>query len=255
MFEVRAVSWSPRLAQVDFSLRAGELVALVGPNGAGKSSLLTLMSGQQAPAQGDICLNGQRLSHMPPAEQALQRAWLPQRVSVPVSMPARMLLTLGLPWRPDQTVVDEVVALLELEALLQRDVLTLSGGEQQRFQLARVMIQVAGSPFAGPRFLLLDESLQALDIRHQMRALQGLKRWCRAGWLGVLWVSHDLSLAYDVADRWLLLHEGQQQGVAPPAALAQAIDLSEVFGWPLQPLPCGGRQRLWPQWEDERHED
>lgn len=249
MFELRAVHWPPRLLQVDFELHAGELMALVGPNGAGKSSLLTLMSGQQVPTRGVIRLGDQRLLDLSAEEQAQRRAWLPQRVTVPVSMPGAMLLTLGLPWKPPAAVVDEVIERLELEALLGRDVLTLSGGEQQRFQLARVMIQVASSPFEGPRFLLLDESLQALDIRHQMRALQGLTRWCRAGWLGVLWVSHDLSLAYEVADRWLLLHAGRQQGVGAPSVLAQAVDLSEVFSWPLQQAECGGRQRLWPLWE------
>ncbi|SIN69653.1 iron complex transport system ATP-binding protein [Sulfurivirga caldicuralii] len=253
MFEVREVVWPRRLGHADFCLRPGELMALVGPNGAGKSSLLALMSGQYEAGSGEIRLNGQPLNRLEPVAQAQQRAWLPQRVTVPVSMPAAILLTLGLPWQPAGAVVEEVVALLELEPLLQRDVLTLSGGEQQRCQLARVMIQVASSPFQGPRFLLLDESLQALDIRHQMRALQGLRRWCRAGWLGVLWVSHDLGLAYEAADRWLLLQQGRQQGVAPPATLAQAIDLSEVFGWPLQQAECGGRQRLWPQWET-RHD-
>jgi len=251
VFEVKEVGWSPRLHRVDFTLQPGELLVLVGPNGAGKSSLLTLMSGQQAPTQGEILLNGRRLCDLSPHMQARQRAWLPQQVTVPVSMPAEMLLTLGLPWRPSPSAVDEVVAILELEALLGRDVLTLSGGEQQRLQLARVMIQVAGSPCEAPRFLLLDESLQALDIRHQMRALQGLRRWCRAGWLGVMWISHDLSLAYEVADRWLLLHEGYQKGVETPAMLARVVDLSEVFGWPLRSLQCAGRSRLWPHWENE----
>ena len=74
MFEVCEVAWGTRVRQVDFTLRAGEIMALVGPNGAGKSSLLALMSAQHRPDKGVIRLNGHLLAQLPPAAQAQQRA-------------------------------------------------------------------------------------------------------------------------------------------------------------------------------------
>lgn len=206
------------------ALEPGTITAIVGPNGAGKSSLLLGLAGLLAAASGQVTLDGGDLAALPPRIRAQAIGYLPQTPDIAWDVAAENLVALGrLPWRDRGTAqVEAAIAALDLEALRQRPVSRLSGGERARVLLARVL---AGSP----RWILADEPLAALDLAHQLNLIAHLKACARAG-QGVVVVLHDLAHAMNHADRVLVLDRGAlvAEG-APETALAPEV-IAKVWG-------------------------
>ncbi len=238
MFELRDVDWAGRLRAVSVTLRPGQRVALIGPNGAGKSSLLALMAGQRAPDTGGVWLHGRPLAGLSAAAQARFRAWLPQAAEVGAPLTGEQLLSLGrLPGMSlDQERFDEIVAVLELAPLLARPLPMLSGGECQRLQLGRVLVQAWALRADHPRALLLDEALAPLDVRHRMRLLAALRDGCGRGELALVWSTHDLNEALMHADHVWLLQDGELMAAGETAVVMTPERLSAVFQWPIERL-------------------
>ena len=229
---------------IDCQIQAGEMLMLLGPNGAGKSTLLRAVSGD-IPYQGNVSLSGRELGSWPPESLARQRAVMPQRVEVNFPLTVEEVVRLGRPGKASgrrDPVVDQLMNELDIGHLRHRLVPGLSGGEQQRLQLARVLAQVLDSP--GDRLLLLDECTSALDPAHQQMALALVRSLARDEGMAVLAVVHDLNLAAQFADRLLvmkagcLIHEGSAWEVLTPDLLqtvygftARVIELEE--GYPM----------------------
>jgi iron complex transport system ATP-binding protein len=123
----------------------------------------------------------------------------------------------------DLQVVRETAALLDLMDLLDRPVEELSGGQRQRVFLGRALAQE-------PRAFLLDEPNTFLDLRHQARLWELLRRLARDRGLAILAASHDLNLSAAFADELLLLHEGRVAAAGPPADVLRPELLSAVYG-------------------------
>lgn len=211
---------------VSLTLPPGEMVALIGPNGAGKSTLLRLLTGFLHADAGECWLGDRPLAAWPREPLAQRRAVMRQQNSVTFPLPAADVVAMGrAPWPTGncQAVVQEVMQLTGSAPLAQRDYRSLSGGEQQRVQLARVLAQLWHDD--GPRgWLLLDEPTSALDLYWQQSTLRLLHRLTRNGRFSVCAVLHDLNLASLWSDRVLLLHHGQlvAQG-APHAVMTEPI--------------------------------
>ncbi|WP_380180234.1 heme ABC transporter ATP-binding protein [Kalamiella sp. sgz302252] len=207
------------LDSVSLTLRPGEMVSLIGPNGAGKSTLLRMLTGYLPPDSGECLLNGQAVAGWPRERLARTRAVMRQQSHVEFALSVREVVAMGrAPWsgRTDFAIVDEVMRLTGSETLAQRDYRQLSGGEQQRVQLARVLAQLWHDD--GPRgWLFLDEPTSALDLYHQQHALRLLHQLSRKGALAVCCVLHDLNLAALWSDAMLLLHEGKLVASGTPA--------------------------------------
>lgn len=194
------------------SLRSapGHLTAIVGPNGSGKSTLLRAICGE-LPSTGHITLQGRDIATTPAWQLAALRAVLPQ--STPMSFPfhaievVRLGLARGIEKFDD--LPHRALARVGLAGYENRYYQELSGGEQQRVQLARVLSQV-WDPIGpdGPRWLLLDEPVSSLDIGHQLQIMQIVRDFADAGG-GVLAVMHDLNLSAMYADRVVLMDEGR----------------------------------------------
>ena len=108
-----------------------------------------------------------------------------------------------------RTLVDEALREVGLERFRDRQLPTLSGGEQQRAHFARVLVQLAcGEALQGPGLLLLDEPTSSLDLRHQIDLVESARRRAQAG-TAVVAILHDLNLAMRFADRIVLLHGGK----------------------------------------------
>lgn len=218
------------VSSVDFAVTAGEVVALLGPNGAGKSTLLKLLSAQIRPASGRVLFEGRALADWPPKELAKKRAVLPQSSTVPFDFTALEIVLLGrLPHGDGHFRTEEAraaMALTESLHLEDRIVTTLSGGEMQRVQLARVLLQIGPGP--GPRCLMLDEPISNLDPAHQHGALQIVRDLARSG-AGVLVVLHDLNLAAQYADRIVLMQEGRIVAQGSPDTVLTESRIEEVF--------------------------
>jgi iron complex transport system ATP-binding protein len=205
------------LTGVDCRIDAGEVVVIVGPNGAGKSTLLATLAGDLRPRAGEVRVDGRDLRHLSPGHLARIRAVLPQQHTVAFPFTVREVVEMGrAAWsgrapRRDDPVVAEALAATDTAQLAVRRVTELSGGEQRRVALARVLAQ--DTPV-----LLLDEPTAGLDLRHQELVLHLMRARAAAGG-AVGCVLHDLSAAAWCADRVLLLHDGRVFGVGPPACV------------------------------------
>ncbi|WP_018681378.1 heme ABC transporter ATP-binding protein [Actinokineospora enzanensis] len=221
---------------VSVQLRTGEVLVLVGPNGAGKSTLLSALAGDVPLANGRVLLDETPVGEWRAVEAARRRAVLTQHNPVSFPFHTRAVVEMGrAPWRgmpeedDDEAVITAVMADTGVDHLADRAYPTLSGGEQARVALARVLAQ--RTPV-----LMLDEPTAALDVRHQELVLKLAHRHARAGG-GVLVVLHDLGLAAAHADRVAVLDKGRLVAVGPPAEVCTAELLSAVYRHPVEVFP------------------
>ncbi|HLS63305.1 MAG TPA: ABC transporter ATP-binding protein, partial [Ruania sp.] len=139
---------TPVLQDVTFTAPPGAVTALVGPNGSGKSTAVAVVAGDLAPAAGQVTVSGQPVARLGAARAAQLRSVLPQEVTVAFDYLGAEIVALGRrPWRGRETATDRAqvvasaLAATDSSAAADRRVLTLSGGERARVQLARVLAQ------------------------------------------------------------------------------------------------------------------
>jgi len=234
---------------VGVTVRPGRLLAIVGPNGAGKSTLLKVLSGQLKPDGGEVALDGRPLAAWPRLDLARRRAVLPQQSTAgSFGLTAFALAALGLsPYRGrlrarrEREIVMAALTACAVAPLAERQVASLSGGELQRVELARVLAQLwEAAPPNPPGFLLLDEPTASLDVVQQTRVLELAKQHAARGY-GVAAIVHDLTIALRLADDALLLAAGRALGEGPVDAVFTAEALSLAFAAPLARQPLAGR--------------
>lgn len=224
------LSGRPILADVHLRLHSGELVALLGPNGAGKSTLVRTLAGELHAPDNSLHFASKPLNRWGRSAIARHRAVMPQKVDLQFPMTVEEVIALGRPReKPEQRgrVIDALLERLDIVHLKNRLVPTLSGGEQQRAQLARVLAQVWDQP--DPRLLLLDECTSALDPAHQQVVFGLMKQMASAGY-GLLVAVHDLNLAAQYADRLVLMKEGRIVAEGAPADVLTSTNLKKVYG-------------------------
>jgi iron complex transport system ATP-binding protein len=221
------------LRGVSLRARPGEVLAVVGANGAGKSTLLKLLSGELAPAAGTVCLDGRPLAAYRSGDLARRRAVLSQQVQVALPFTSEELVLMGryphfegAPRRQDHEIGRRALAQVGITELAGRAYATLSGGEQQRVQLARLLAQVLDVPGA---CLLLDEPTNHLDLRHQHDLLRLARELAGRGYL-VVTILHDLNLAAQYADRVLMLRRGEVVAAGTPAEVLTPAHIRQGFG-------------------------
>ena len=238
------------LREVSLAIAPGEVVALIGPNGAGKSTLLRILAGELTPHAGCVALDGRPLAAIPPLEQARLRAALPQRPQLGAAFLVEEVVALGrhaargtcLMGQEDAAITG-ALARVDALHLRGRSYLELSGGEQQRVQIARVLAQIWSPSGGRGRYLLLDEPSASLDPGQAGALLDQLRRLAAEG-VGVALVLHDLHAAARFADRVVLLADGRRVAegsvadVLAPDPLARAFDapfdvLPHPDGWPM----------------------
>lgn len=196
---------TPVLRDVSLAVHEGEIVALLGPSGCGKSSLLRVIVGLETEYQGTVRFAGTPLDAVPVHERGFglmfqEFALFPHRtVGENVAFGLRMQ---GL---PRQIIAERVEATLELVGLRNyaaRTIFELSGGERQRVALARSLAPQ-------PRLLLLDEPLGALDRTLRERLTEELRLIVKRIGLTSIYVTHDQAEAFAVADRLIVMDQGQ----------------------------------------------
>lgn len=221
------------LRGISLSCAPGTLTAIVGPNGSGKTTLLRALSGD-LPFGGAAMLNDTAIDRASPALLAELRAVLAQTTQMAFAFSVLEVVRLGLVNGGDDTRALEALARVGLAGYEGRPVHELSGGEQARVHLARVLAQV-WQPVQpdGPRWLFLDEPVAALDIGHQLGVMRLARGYADQGG-GVLAVMHDLNLSAMFADTILLLHEGQVIASGPPARVLTDANLSLAYGCQLR---------------------
>jgi ABC-type Fe3+/spermidine/putrescine transport system ATPase subunit len=203
------------LDALSLAIGAGEFFALLGGSGSGKSTLLRVIAGFERPDAGRVRLQGQDITHLPPAERAV--AMMFQSYALFPHMNVRDNIAYGLRRAGERNPaprVAELVALLGLEGLEARRPHQLSGGQQQRVALARALAR-------RPPLVLLDEPLAALDSGLREKTGLELRALQRRLGASFVMVTHDQAEALSLADRVAVLAQGRIAQVAPPRELYQ----------------------------------
>jgi iron complex transport system ATP-binding protein len=203
------------LNKVSASFEPGKMNLIIGPNGAGKSTLIKVLSRQLAPTSGRVNYDGTDVNTLSISDLAKIRSVLSQNVALAfplrvseVVMMGRYPHFVGKPGPHDEQAVQEAMKFFDVSDLADRNYLTLSGGEKQRVQFARVLCQIWHSQ-GQLRYLMLDEPLTFLDIHYQFQFMNQVTALLSKMDLVVIGVVHDLNLAARFADSILLLHEGR----------------------------------------------
>lgn len=221
---------------VDFFARPGEITAIVGPNGSGKTTLLRAITGE-VDYEGSVSLSGRDIQKMKPYELAGLRAVLSQATMLAFPFNVQEVVRLGLTSGTEaqqRNLPEQALATVGLTGFEDKFYQELSGGEQQRVQLARVLAQVWEPVVAGePRWLFLDEPVSSLDIGHQLMVMQLAERYAKAGG-GVVAVMHDLNLTAMFADRVALINQGQIVKQGTVIDVLTGKELSSAYGCTLR---------------------
>lgn len=208
---------------LDLALDPGEILGILGPNGAGKSTLLAVLAGLAAPAGGEVRLDGQPVSALPPLSRAQHIGLLPQGDDAAFLGSVADFVALGhYPFGGAPLDLGPHLAQWELAALARRPLATLSGGERQRARLAQLAVQ-------GARILLLDEPLTHLDPAHQARLLAWTRSEADTGKRLVLTL-HNPNWAARHCDRLLFLHGDGRWRTGPTAELLTPDALAALYG-------------------------
>jgi len=203
------------ITQLEFSAHAGEITVIVGPNGSGKTTLLGALSGELS-YHGRILLNGQDIKRLKPWQLAMTRGVLPQSSSISFPFLVEEVVALGFSYakarldrQSGQQRIQQVLAHVDLLGYEGRLYQQLSGGEQARVQLARVLCQIWQPVRDGmPSWLLLDEPVASLDIQHQLIVMDIARHFAVRGG-GVIAILHELNLAAHYADKMVMMNHGR----------------------------------------------
>lgn len=201
------------LADVNLSIRKGEIVSILGPSGCGKTTLLNLILGLTEITSGRLVYDGEDLTDVPMEKRGFNIVF--QDYALFPNLNARENITYGsrnFPDRSSPEEVDELIDLLGLRRHLDQSVDSLSGGQKQRVALARTLVMK-------PRLLLLDEPLSALDGLIKESIKDRIKTIARQFELTTLIVTHDPEEALTLSDKVLVINEGRIAQFASPVEI------------------------------------
>lgn len=234
----------PVVQDISFDIKLGQVFGVIGANGAGKTSLLGAISGEYNQVLGELLMNGVALSSLDSKMLARFRAVLPQQASLTFDLNVREVVQMGaypFPEALPATVsewVDIAIQDADLSKFSHSGYAHLSGGEQQRVQFARVLVQTrAITHYQGYAWLLLDEPTASLDPKHQHYLMKKIYRLTREENIGVIVIIHDLNLAARWCDQLLLMKDGRLLVDAIPSLALTPEALHKCFDIPMRVVP------------------
>ncbi|MBJ65962.1 MAG: heme ABC transporter ATP-binding protein [Rhodobiaceae bacterium] len=228
------------LNNISLEIKEGEIITLLGPNGAGKSSLLNIISGDLNPDEGSVYYDNKEINRISIQERAFIRSVMAQSQPIVFDFNVKEIVEMGWLNRGDikhanqlNNSLKKILIDCEIEDLELRKFNTLSGGEQKRVHFARTLLQLwRESKSFDSRYLMLDEPTSSLDLSHQVKMMNQIKKLANNG-VGVLLILHDLNLAFKYSDKIAIIKSGKMVSYGDPKKIIEDDLLSEVYEIPL----------------------
>ena len=200
------------LKSIDLEIMDGEFLTILGPSGCGKTTLLRVLAGLESPTQGDVLLDGKRITSVPPNKRPMAMVFQSYALFPHLSVFENIAYGLKIAKVSKAEIaerVDVVLSIMDLVGLGDRLPTQLSGGQQQRVALARSVV-------VRPRVLLFDEPLSNLDARLRDQMRSELRRIQRQLGVTSVYVTHDQAEAMAMSDRIVVMSEGRIEQIGTP---------------------------------------
>ncbi|MCM3787314.1 ABC transporter ATP-binding protein [Domibacillus indicus] len=234
MVEVQSISKSYGLKavvdDVSVNIQKGKITSFIGPNGAGKSTLLSIISRLMSADTGEVLIDGQKVNETKSRDLAKKMAILKQSNHLNLRLSVRDLVAFGrFPYsqgkltKEDHVHIDEALRYMELEELQDRYLDQLSGGQKQRAFIAMTIAQ-------DTEYILLDEPLNNLDMKHSVQIMKVLRRLADELGKTVLIVIHDINFASVYSDYIVALKDGKIEAQGTVNEIITTLTLKQVYG-------------------------
>ncbi|WP_026580692.1 iron ABC transporter ATP-binding protein [Bacillus sp. J33] len=214
---------------VSVKIPKGKITSFIGPNGAGKSTLLSMISRLIAADEGEVFIEGKRLDECKSKDLAKQISILKQSNNISIRLTIRELVSFGrFPYSQgrltdeDWKYVDEAIEYMELKDIENKYLDQLSGGQKQRAYIAMVIAQ-------NTDYILLDEPLNNLDMKHSVQIMKVLRRLTREMGKTVIIVIHDINFASTYSDYIVALKDGKVVKAGTTDEIISSPVLKEVY--------------------------
>ncbi len=219
------------LRGISFSIQEGDFVGIIGPNGCGKTTLFRVITKILNPSSGTVIYQDKDIKNIPAKDLAKEIAVGLQAFSSAFSYTVEDFILMGrfphkerfeLMNKNDFAICESVMSLTDTLSIRQRNINELSGGERQRVQIAQALAQE-------PRVFLLDEPTTHLDIHHQVKILNLIRKLNREQGLTIVVTLHDLNLASEYCPRLILLNEGKIYNTGTSQEVLTYQNIEEVY--------------------------
>lgn len=214
---------------VSLTIPQGKITAFIGPNGAGKSTLLAIVSRLLQADQGEVILNGTPLQQQSSEAIARQLAILKQSNHIHLRLTVAELVAFGrFPYskgrltKIDHQAIDHAINYMNLDALRDKQIHQLSGGQRQRAYIAMTLAQDTD-------YILLDEPLNNLDMKHSVQIMQVLRKLVENLGKTVVIVIHDINFASCYADYIIAMQQGRLVAEGSVEAIMQTEVLANIY--------------------------
>jgi putative spermidine/putrescine transport system ATP-binding protein len=200
---------------LDLALERGEFLTLLGPSGSGKTTTLMMLAGFEDPSAGTITLDGRRLNHVPAHRRGIGMVFQNYALFPHMTVAQNLAFPLEMHGVPKADIgprIQRALEMVRLPHLRERKPAQLSGGQQQRVAVARALVY-------GPKLVLMDEPLGALDKQLREQLQLEVKHLHDELGVTIVYVTHDQSEALTMSDRIAVFHHGRIQQVATPSEL------------------------------------
>lgn len=219
---------------VSVSIPRGKITSLIGPNGAGKSTLLSMISRLVPKDEGEIWIDGRELGRVKNSDLAKKLSILKQSNHLQIRLKVRELVSFGrFPYsqgrltKEDRLYIDRAIEYMELEDLQDRFLDQLSGGQRQRAFIAMVLAQ-------NTDYILLDEPLNNLDMKHSVQIMKTLRKLVDELGKTIVLVLHDINFASFYSDHIIAMKDGKVLHEGPTCDMIHPDVLRDVFDMNIQ---------------------